>query len=193
MDWDAERYEQWYASDQGRAALAALTSPSGEGDGFFDPPTTPLDADGQGTPYAAYAFGAHMAEVRVDTETGRVWVDRITAAHDVGRILNRQGVEGQIAGGILQGLGMALVERFDPETTRGFGDYRLPRWADAPDIICHLIESPHPLGPFGAKGVGEPALIATAPAILNAIGHACGVWPNAVPVTPDAMRKLLYP
>lgn len=175
-----------------RAALAAKVSPAGVGEGFFDPPTTPLDADGQGTPYAAYAFGAQMAEVQVDTETGLVRVDRMTAAHDVGRVLHRHGVEGQIAGGILQGLGMALFEQFHPETTRSFGEYRLPRLADAPEIICHLIESPHPLGPFGAKGVGEPALIATAPAILNAIGHACGVWPDAVPVTPDALRKLLY-
>lgn len=176
-----------------RAALAAKAHPDGIGQGSFDPPTTPLDAGGQGCPYAAYAFGAQMAEVAVDTETGVVRVIRITAAHDVGRVLNRQGVEGQIAGGILQGLGMALFEEVDPETTRGFGDYRLPRLSDAPEIIYHLIESPHPLGPFGAKGVGEPALIATAPAILNAIGHACGVWPDQVPVTPEVLRKLLYP
>ncbi|MCK6441418.1 molybdopterin-dependent oxidoreductase [Elstera cyanobacteriorum] len=176
-----------------RAARAALANPDGMGDGVFDPPTTPLDADGQGSPYAAYAFGAQMAEVTVDSETGVVRVIRVTAAHDVGRVLNRQGVEGQIAGGILQGLGMALFEAFDPETTRSFGDYRLPRLTDAPEIVCHLIESPHPLGPFGAKGIGEPALIATAPAILNAIGHACGVWPDQVPVTPDILRKLLYP
>lgn len=176
-----------------RAALAALANPDGMGDGVCDPPTTPLDADGQGSPYAAYAFGAQMAEVTVDTETGVVRVIRITAAHDVGRVLNRQGVEGQIAGGVLQGLGMALFEQIDPETTRDFGDYRLPRLTDAPEIVCHLIESPHPLGPFGAKGIGEPALIATAPAILNAIGHACGVWPDSVPVTPDVLRKLLYP
>ena len=82
------------------------------GEGRFDPPTTPLDADGQGVPYATYGFAAQMAEVEVDIELGTVKVRRIVAAHDVGRAINPQQVEGQIHGGIAQGLGLALMEEY---------------------------------------------------------------------------------
>jgi CO/xanthine dehydrogenase Mo-binding subunit/aerobic-type carbon monoxide dehydrogenase small subunit (CoxS/CutS family) len=161
------------------------------GEGRFNPPTVPLDADGQGVPYATYGFGAQFAEVEVDVDLGTVRVLALHAAHDVGRSINPTQVEGQIHGGIAQGIGMALMEEYHAGRTDNLHDYLIPTAGDIPPIVVHLIEDPEPLGPFGAKGVGEPALIATAPAIFNAIYHACGVRPNHAPVTPDRLRALL--
>ena len=154
------------------------------GEGQYDPPTTPLDADGQGIPYASYAFAAQIAEVEVDIRLGTVRVLRIVAAHDVGRAVNPQQVEGQIHGGIAQGLGLALMEEYVPGRTDNLHDYLIPTIGDVPSIETFLIEDPDPLGPYGAKGVGEPALVATAPAILNAIAHATGARLRQVPATP---------
>jgi aldehyde oxidoreductase len=161
------------------------------GRGHFDPPTVPLDADGQGVPYATYGFAAQFAEVEVDVELGTVKVRSIHAAHDVGRAINPTQVEGQIHGGIAQGLGMALMEAYHTGRTDNLHDYLIPTVGDLPPIVVHLIEDPEPLGPWGAKGVGEPALVATAPAILNAIRAATGVRPRHLPVTPDRLRAAL--
>ena len=157
----------------------------------FDPPTTPLDENGQGDPYAIYGFGAHMAEIEVDTALGLVRVLRIVAAHDVGRAINPTLLEGQIEGGVAQGLGLALMEEFHPGRGENLHDYLIPTIGDVPPIESILIEQPAPLGPFGAKGIGEQALIPTAPAILNAIRHATGVVMHRVPVTPDRLRAAL--
>ena len=157
----------------------------------FDPPTTPLDADGQGAPYATYGFAAQIAAVEVDLELGTTRVLRIVAAHDVGRAINPTQVEGQIHGGIAQGLGLALMEEFVPGVTENLHDYLIPTIGDVPPIETILIEDAEPLGPYGAKGVGEPALVATAPAILNAIHHATGVRLAQVPATPDRVRAAL--
>jgi CO/xanthine dehydrogenase Mo-binding subunit/aerobic-type carbon monoxide dehydrogenase small subunit (CoxS/CutS family) len=159
--------------------------------GRFDPPTVPLDADGQGVPYATYGFAAQFAEVEVDVELGTVRVVAIHAAHDVGRAINPTQVEGQIHGGIAQGLGLALMEEYHAGRTDNLHDYLIPTVGDMPPITVHLIEDPEPLGPSGAKGVGEPALIATAPAILAAIRHATGVRLHEVPVTPDRLLAAL--
>lgn len=161
------------------------------GEGRFDPPTTALDEDGQGIPYASYAFAAQIAAVAVDTELGVTRVERIVAAHEVGRAINPTLVEGQIHGGIAQGLGLALMEEYVPGRTENLHDYLIPTIGDVPPIEVILIEEPDPLGPFGAKGVGEPALIATAPAIFNAIADATGVRPTAAPCTPDRLLALL--
>jgi len=161
------------------------------GEGQFDPPTTVLDADGQGVPYASYAFGVQAALVEVDTALGTVRALRIVAAHDVGRAVNPTLVEGQIHGGIAQGLGLALMEEYVPGRTENLHDYLIPTVGDIPPIEVLLIERPDPLGPYGAKGVGEPALIATAPAILNAIAHATGARITHVPATPDRVRAAL--
>jgi CO/xanthine dehydrogenase Mo-binding subunit len=115
----------------------------------------------------------------------------VHAAHDVGRAINPAQVEGQVHGGIAQGIGMALMEQYHAGRTDNLHDYLIPTAGDVPSIVVHLIEDAEPLGPFGAKGVGEPALIATAPAIFNAIYHACGVRPDHAPVTPDRLRALL--
>jgi CO/xanthine dehydrogenase Mo-binding subunit len=161
------------------------------GEGYFDPPTTPLDADGQGVPYATYGFAAQFAEVEVDLELGIVKVLSVHAAHDVGRAINPTQVEGQIHGGIAQGLGMALMEEYISGKTNNLHDYLIPTAGDIPPITVHIIEDAEPLGPYGAKGVGEPALIPTAPAILNAIRHATGVRITHVPATPDRVRAAI--
>jgi CO/xanthine dehydrogenase Mo-binding subunit len=162
-----------------------------EGEGNFDPPTKPLDADGQGIPYASFGFAAQFAEIEVDVELGTVKVLRIVAAHDVGRAVNPLQVEGQIHGGIAQGLGLALMEEYLPGRTENLHDYLIPTIGDVPPIDCLLIEDADPLGPYGAKGIGEPALIPTAPAILNAIHHATGARLKKVPATPDRVRAAI--
>ncbi len=179
-------------------SLAGLRSRSGgnddvvlEGNGTWDPPTSPLDANGQGVPYATYGFAAQMAEVEVDTVLGTTKVVGIVAAHDVGRAINPTLVEGQIHGGIAQGLGLALMEEFVPGRTENLHDYLIPTVGDMPPVKTYLIEDAEPAGPFGAKGVGEPALIATAPAILSAIRHATGVRVTRVPVLPHRLWQAL--
>jgi CO/xanthine dehydrogenase Mo-binding subunit len=173
-------------ADSGNDGVAVL-----EGVGSWDPPTTPLDANGQGSPYATYGFAAQMAEVEVDTALGTTKVIEVVAAHDVGRAINPTLVEGQIYGGIAQGLGMALMEEYIPGRTENLHDYLIPTVGDMPRIKIHLIEDAEPNGPFGAKGVGEPALIATAPAILSAIHHATGVRVTRVPVLPHRLWQAL--
>lgn len=157
----------------------------------FDPPTSKLDANGQGNPYAVYGFGAHMAEIEVDIELGTVRVLKVVAAHDVGRAINPMLVEGQIEGGVAQGLGMALMEEFFPGKSENLHDYLIPTIGDIPPIESILIEDPSPVGPFGAKGIGEQAVIPTAPAILNAIHHATGIRIRRVPATPDRVREAI--
>jgi len=161
------------------------------GEARFNPPTVALDAEGQGIPYATYGFAAQFAEVEVDLELGTVRVLAIHAAHDVGRAINPTQVEGQIHGGIAQGIGLALMENYVAQQTDNLHDYLIPTVGDIPAIRIHLIEDPEPLGPSGAKGVGEPALIATAPAILNAICDATGIRMTELPVTPDRLRRAL--
>ena len=160
-------------------------------EGTFDPPTSPQDVDGQGVPYATYAFAAQMALVEVDCELGTVKVLEVVAAHDVGKAINPMQVEGQIQGGILQGLGLALMEEYLPGKTENLHDYLIPTIGDTPNMKCILIEDAEPLGPAGAKGVGEPGLIPTAPAILGAIHHATGVRMRQVPVLPHRLRAAL--
>ena len=162
-----------------------------EGIGHFDPPTTPLDESGQGTPYATYAFAAHLCELLVDVELGTVKLLKIAAAHDVGRAINPTLVEGQIQGGIAQGIGMALMEEYLPGVTENLHDYLIPTFGDMPVIEIALVEDPEPLGPYGAKGVGEPALIPTPPAILGAIRHATGVRLERIPALPHRVREAL--
>ncbi|HMN63869.1 MAG TPA: molybdopterin-dependent oxidoreductase, partial [Burkholderiaceae bacterium] len=187
----------WGEAEGRRASIDLGTLPADDrgdvalGSGHFDPPTVPLDADGQGVPYATYGFAAQFAEVEVDVALGTVRVLAIHAAHDVGRAVNPTQVEGQIHGGIAQGLGLALMEEYHAGRTDNLHDYLIPTAGDVPPIVVHLIEDAEPLGPYGAKGVGEPALVATAPAILNAIHHATGVRMDQVPVTPDRLRAAL--
>lgn len=159
----------------------------------YDPPTRPLDENGQGVPYALYGYGAQMVELEVDVRLGTIRLLKITAAHDVGRAINPTLAEGQIEGGIAQGIGMALMEDYIPGRTENLHDYLIPTMGDVPPVESLLIEVPDPDGPFGAKGLGEHVLIPTAPAILNAIRHACGAEVTALPALPhrvlEALRK----
>jgi aldehyde oxidoreductase len=157
----------------------------------FDPPTSSLNEDGQGSPYAVYGFGAHLAEIEVDVELGTVRVLKVTASHDVGRAINPTLIEGQIEGGVAQGIGMALMEEYFPGKGENLHDYLIPTAGDVPPIHSILIEDPSPIGPFGAKGIGEQAVIPTAPAILNAIHDAVGVRVRKVPATPDRLRAAI--
>ncbi len=159
----------------------------------YDPPTRALDAEGQGAPYALYGFGAQMVELEVDRELGTVKLLRITAAHDVGRAINPTLCEGQIEGGIAQGIGLALMEEYIAGRTENLHDYLIPAIGDVPEIESILIEVPDPEGPFGARGLGEHVLIPTAPAILNAIRQATGGLVRRLPALPHrvlaAMRE----
>ena len=157
----------------------------------FDPPITPLDENGQGNPYAVFGFGAHLAEIEVDMELGTVRVLKVAAAHDVGRAINPTLIEGQIEGGVAQGLGMALMEEFFPGKGENLHDYLIPSAGDVPPVESILIEEPSSIGPFGAKGIGEQAVIPTAPAILNAIHDATGARIHKVPATPDRVRAAI--
>lgn len=145
------------------------------GEGHFDPETTRLDPEtGQGAPYGTYAFATHLAEVEVDTETGKVKVNRVIASHDVGKAIHPKNVIGQIMGGVAMGTGFALMEEFVSGETTSFVNYLIPTSKDVPEVTPIIVEDEEPTGPFGAKGVGEPALIPSAPAILNAIADAIG-------------------
>jgi CO/xanthine dehydrogenase Mo-binding subunit len=145
--------------------------------------------DGSGRPWQAYVFGCQVAEVEVDTVTGEVQVLGVWAAHDVGRAVNPQGIEGQIEGGIVQALGQGLMEDYKLEkgrtSTPGLAKYILPTSLDVPRINSIIVEDPDPLGPLGVKGIGEPAMIPTIPAITNAIYDAVGVRITALPATPE--------
>ncbi|HHL22122.1 MAG TPA: 2Fe-2S iron-sulfur cluster binding domain-containing protein [Aliiroseovarius sp.] len=157
----------------------------------YDPPTAPLDESGQGIPYAQFGYAAQMAEVEVDMDLGTTRVLRMLAAHDVGRAINPLLVEGQVEGGIAQGLGMALMEEYVPGRTENLHDYLIPTIGDVPPITTRIIEEPDAHGPYGAKGLGEHALVPTAPAIANAIAHAAGVRPRRLPITPPRLRALI--
>ncbi|WP_048645080.1 molybdopterin cofactor-binding domain-containing protein [Nitratireductor soli] len=157
----------------------------------YDPPTTALDAKGQGVPYAVYGYGAQLVELEVDIALGTVKLVRIIAAHDVGRAINPLLAEGQIEGGIAQGIGLALMEEYVPGRTENLHDYLIPTIGDVPPIETILVEVPDPEGPFGAKGLGEHVLIPTAPAILNAIRHATGAEIARVPATPSRILEAI--
>jgi CO/xanthine dehydrogenase Mo-binding subunit len=142
---------------------------------------------GQGKPYFAYHFGAQVAEVLVDTGTGKVEATGIWAAHNTGRVIFPQGALGQLYGGITQGLGYALMERVDFDggymQATNFDEYLIPTSMDVPDMVGRFVEAPFSAGPFGAKNIGEPGMVPAAPAILNAIFHATGRRIKDLPAT----------
>lgn len=178
-------------SERRRIDLDAL---SADEDGYvfqavetYDPPTKPLDENGQGIPYAVFGYGAQMIELDVDVRLGRVHLKKLTAAHDVGRAINPVLIEGQVEGGVAQGIGMALMENYVPGRTENLHDYLIPTFGDMPEVETIIIEVADAHGPFGAKGLGEHVLIPTAPAILNAIRFATGARVRTLPATPDAV------
>jgi CO/xanthine dehydrogenase Mo-binding subunit len=183
------------------AAAVALAKSRGVvavGSSSFSTDTTGLDpVDGAGRPWQAYVFGCQVAEVEVDTITGEVQVLGMWAAHDVGRAVNPRGVEGQIEGGIVQALGQALMEDYRTSdghtTTPNLAKYILPTSLDVPKVTSIIVEDPDPIGPLGVKGIGEPAMVPTVPAIMNAIYDAVGVRITTLPATPEKILEALQP
>lgn len=170
---------------------------------FYDPPNELPDFEkGYGNISATYVYGTQGAEVEVDTETGEVKILRLIAAHEVGKVLNPEGLKGQIYGALAQGIGYTLYEEIKTEKGRilnpNFKDYKIPtiQEMDFP-IDLDFIEIPDEFGPFGAKGIAEPGLVPTAPAIANAIYDAVGVRIRDLPITPEKvlaeLKKLTSP
>jgi len=147
-------------------------------------------------PQSLHPFSTQIVEVEVDEETGEVTLTRIVAAHDVGCAINPQNVEGQIQGGVTQAIGHTMMEevKYSPEgepLTAGFLDYKIPSSLDLPAIEPLIIEVPDEEGPFGARGIGEPPILAMAPAIANAIYDAVGVRITSLPITAEKVRQAL--
>ena len=155
-----------------------------------------IDPDtGQGKPFNDFTFGVQVAEVEVDEETGQVRVRRFVTAFDVGKAINPLAVEGQLQGGVGMGIGDALMEEvvIDEGFTRNphLMDYKLPTTLDTPDIETIVLESGQGLGPFGAKGIGEPALVPTRATIVNAVSDAIGVQLREAPLTPERVYRAM--
>jgi CO/xanthine dehydrogenase Mo-binding subunit len=161
------------------------------GSASWNPPTVAMDPDtGQGKPFSTYVYATQIAEVEVDDETGEIDVLRIAAAHDCGTPINPMLVEGQVEGGIAMGIGFTLQEEmlFDAagrQINPNLTNYIVPTALDMPEIAVDIVESYDPTGPFGAKGVGEPSLVPTAAAILNAVHDAVGVRITSLPATAE--------
>lgn len=160
---------------------------------YWAPETKPLGEGGM--MHFAYSFAAQAVQVEVNTHTGEVRVLRIIAANDVGKALNPLGLQGQVEGGVVMGLGNALTEHFIVENGVVFTDrmarYRIPSIAITPEIHSIVVEHPAADGPYGAKGVGEIVSIPTSPAIANAIYHAVGVWIDSLPIDQEEIIRLL--
>jgi CO/xanthine dehydrogenase Mo-binding subunit len=169
-----------------RSELAMFRAPF---TGEIDPET------GQGRVHPDYAYGAHAVEVAVDTETGEITVLKSVGAHDVGQAINPAAVAGQIEGGAAQGQGYALSEamiyRKGELVTPSFSEYLIPTAMDVPKVESIILESRSGVGPFGAKGIGEPALTPVAPAIANAVADAIGVRIFDLPITPEKVVMAL--
>ncbi|MCK5098757.1 MAG: molybdopterin-dependent oxidoreductase, partial [Desulfobacteraceae bacterium] len=162
---------------------------------FYDPDNQNMGKELKGNMSMTYSFGAHGAKVKVDEETGKVEVLEYVAAHDVGRAINPLLLEGQVYGGVVMGLGYALTEEVtikDGEIMNAnFRDYKLFTAKDAVKIKAPVIETDDKDGPFGAKGIGEPGCVPTAPAIANAVYDAVGVRIKDLPITPEKVLAAL--
>jgi xanthine dehydrogenase molybdenum-binding subunit len=163
---------------------------------YYEPPSKHQDKEFRGDVSAAYAWATQVAEVEVDTQTGIVRLLKVTAAHDVGRVLNRLGIEGQVEGGIVMGQGYALTE--DLMIERGvvrnpnFRDYKLVTAPEIPEMDISFVETMDGEGPKGAKGVGEAPAICAAAAVANAIYNATGTRIYALPFTPENVYRALH-
>jgi xanthine dehydrogenase molybdenum-binding subunit len=144
---------------------------------------------------ASYAFGTQVVEIEIDMGTGVIRVLRVAAAHDVGKVINALGIEGQIEGGVVMGMGYAISENLVVEQGRiqnpSFRDYKLITAPEIPEINMQFIETDDPEGPLGAKGVGEAPAICTAAALVNALYNATGVRFYELPLTPEKVLKAL--
>jgi CO/xanthine dehydrogenase Mo-binding subunit len=167
------------------------------GHGHFVPPDVSMvdPVTKVGNISCAYPFVAQIAEVEVNLKSGEVKLLSLTAAHDLGKTLNPLLAEGQVHGAVAQGIGFALTEEMRIKegrvTNPNFKQYRVPKARDIPPIQTLFIESDDPNGPYGAKGLAEPALTPIAPAIANAIYHATGIRVMELPITPEKIKAAL--
>ncbi len=156
--------------------------------------TACLDKSGQGDIYRTYAFAAACAEVRVNRTTGKIRLCRIVSAHNSGKIINPVMARGQVTGGVIMAAGMVLMENYRVENgipaCRDFDSYIIPRFRDIPEIDVVFIEENDPDGPYGARGLGEPAMLAAGPAIVNAVSDATDRFFNTIPLTPDTIKMV---
>jgi len=163
---------------------------------YYEPPSAHQDRNFKGDVSAAYAWATQVVEIEIDTQTGIVRLLKVTGAHDVGRVLNRLGIEGQIEGGIVMGQGYALTENLIVEDSvvrnPNFRDYKLVTAPEIPDMDISFIETMDGEGPQGAKGVGEAPAICVAAAVANAIYNATGVRIYALPFTPENVYRALH-
>jgi CO/xanthine dehydrogenase Mo-binding subunit len=153
----------------------------------FRPPDVTWDEEtGQGNAYFTFVYSCQAVELTVNRKTGKVQLLNVVAAHDIGRAVNRPMLLGQIYGGIVQGMGMALMEDVVVEKGRvktlNFDRYRIPKTIHVPEITPIIVENPDPTSPSGAKGIGEPALEIIAPAIANALARATGKRYHSYPI-----------
>jgi len=162
---------------------------------YYEPPSQKQDKAFRGDVSAAYAWATQVVEIEVDTDTGIVKLLKVTGAHDVGRVINRLGIEGQIEGGVVMGQGYALTENLIVENgvvrNPNFRDYKLVTAPEIPEIDISFIETMDGEGPQGAKGVGEAPAICVAAAVANAIYNATGVRITALPFTPENVYRAL--
>ncbi|MHC4968336.1 MAG: xanthine dehydrogenase family protein molybdopterin-binding subunit [Planctomycetota bacterium] len=162
---------------------------------YYEPPSVMQDKEFKGDVSASYAFGTQVVELEVDTATGVVKLLEVTAAHDIGRVVNALGAEGQVEGGVVMGMGYAISENLVVEEglvrNPSFCDYKLITAPEIPRINAHFIETQDPEGPVGAKGIGEAPAICTAPAIANALYNATGVRFYELPLTPERVLRAL--
>jgi CO/xanthine dehydrogenase Mo-binding subunit len=185
-----------FAEMVGIALYAGQGPLLGRGSFLASAPYERLPGPGFGEhPPATFMFGTHVAEVEVDPVTGRAAVVDYVACHDVGQVINQAGIEGQVEGGVVQGIGCGLYERIVVQDGRmlnpSFVDYQIPTALDVPRIKTLFIEEPDPAGPFGAKGIGEPPYIPPMPAIANAIFDAVGARVKEIPITPERLWRTL--
>ncbi len=164
--------------------------------GWWHTPKLDYNAEiGQGEAYFTYSYATHIAKVRVDKFTGLVKVEKVWAAHDVGKAINPDGIAAQVEGGVAQGIGWALIENFKYHNgkvlTDNLSTYLLPTALDISEVETIIVEYPEPLGPWGAKGIGEPAIIPTAAAIANAVSNAIGKQINEIPIKPEKVLELI--
>ena len=148
---------------------------------------------GTGTPYFTYSFGAQIADVTVNRQTGAIKVNKIWAAHDAGKIIYPNGAKGQLVGGIAQGLGYALTEGFSYKNgypqKKNLNQYTMPTAMDVPEMETTFVSTTFPNGPFGAKNLAEPVMIGTTPAIANGVFHAVGVRCRQFPISPKWLQE----
>ncbi len=163
---------------------------------YYEPPSEPEGENHVGDMSAAYSHAVHVVEAEIDTETGVITVEKITSVQDVGRIVNEMGLEAQIEGGIIMGLGYALSEELQIEDgyvrNPNFRDYKVMTAPEIPEMELHFVESQSSTGPLGAKGIAELPTIVIAPAVANALYNATGIRIFNPPLTPEKVARAIW-